>query len=375
VPPSAFRETVRQTIMAVKRDYYELLGVERNAPEDDIRKAFRKLAFQYHPDRNPDPDATERFKEINEAYEVLSDTDKRAAYDRYGHDAPQAVFGRGAEGFDFGLGDIFEAFFGGTATGARQAPEKGQALHYGVSLTLEEAAAGVEKEIPVTRIEYCGECQGTGAKSGTQPVRCQQCNGTGQIRRVQANVFGRFTNVTTCPQCRGEGRVITDPCPKCKGAGRERKHITVPVKIPPGVASGMQVRVRGEGNAGHRGGPSGDLFVSIEVQEHAVFRREGDDILYDLDINFAQAALGVEMDVPTLDGNTKLKIPSGTQGGAVFRLRQKGMPHVNDRGRGDELVTVAVVTPDTLSKEQRLLFEKLAESLGKGKAKTGRSRS
>jgi molecular chaperone DnaJ len=346
--------------MPEKRDYYEVLGVNRNASDDDVKKAFRKLAFQYHPDHNGDDGATEKFKEINEAYEVLSDANKRAAYDRYGHNG-----GRDFESFDFGLGDIFEAFFGGATTATRQSPEKGQPLQYNVTLTLEEAAFGVEKEIPVTRIEYCSECQGTGAKTGSQPTRCSVCNGTGQIKRTQASVFGRFTNITTCPQCRGEGRIVTEPCPKCKGNGREKKPRTIPIKIPAGISSGIQMRFRSEGNAGFRGGPAGDLFVTIEVKDHEVFKRDGDDILYELPINFAQAALGTEVDVPTLEGNAKLKIPAGTQTASVFRLKNKGIQHLDERGHGDELVTVHVFTPDSLTKEQRQLFEKLAGSLGK----------
>ncbi len=348
--------------MAEKRDYYDVLGIDRNASEDDIKKAFRKLAFQYHPDHNPDTSATEKFKEINEAYEVLSDTDRRIAYDRYGHDG-----GRDLESFDFGLGDIFEAFFGGTTTATRQAPEKGQPLHYHVNLTLEEAAFGSEKQVTVTRIEYCSECQGTGAKVGTQPVKCPTCNGTGQVRRTQSNVFGRFTNVTTCPQCKGAGQIVTEPCSKCKGSGREKNQRVIPVKIPPGISSGMQLRVRGEGNAGFRGGPAGDLFVTVDVEEHKIFKRDGDDILYRLNINFAQAALGIEVEVPTLDGNTKLKISPGTQSGSVFRLRNRGVQHLNERTRGDELVTVNVITPSSLTKEQRQLFEKLSESFGTDK--------
>jgi molecular chaperone DnaJ len=348
--------------MPEKRDYYEVLGIDRNAGDEDIKKAFRKLAFQYHPDHNGEAGATDKFKEINEAYEVLSDANKRASYDRYGHDG-----GRDFESFDFGLGDIFEAFFGGTSTTARQSPEKGQALQCIVDLTLEEAAFGVERELSINRIEYCTECQGTGAKVGTQPIRCTACNGTGQIKRTQASVFGRFTNVTTCPQCRGEGRVVTEFCPKCKGNGREKKQRTVSVKIPAGISDGMQVRFRSEGNAGYKGGPSGDLFVTVRVQEHKLFKRDGDDILFELPINFAQAALGTEVDVPTLDGDSKLKIPAGTQTNSIFRLRNKGTQRLNEHGRGDELITIHVMTPDSLTKEQRQLFEKLSESLGKGK--------
>ena len=350
--------------MAEKRDYYEVLGVDRDASDDDVKKAFRKLAFQYHPDHNGDEGATEKFKEINEAYEVLSDANKRAAYNRYGHNG-----GREFESFDFGLGDIFEAFFGGTTAATRQAPEKGAPLHHSIMLTLKETAFGVEKEVPVSRIEYCSECQGTGAKPGTQPTRCPTCNGAGQIRRTQTSVFGRFTNITTCPQCRGEGRIITEPCPKCRGSGREKKQRNVQVKIPGGVSNSMQVRVRGEGNAGFRGGPAGDLFVTIEVAEDPVFEREGDDILYGLSVNFAQAALGTEVEVPTLEGDTRLKIPAGTQSGSVFRLKGKGVTHLNEHSRGDELVTVDVFTPESLTKEQRQLFEKLAESMGTGRSK------
>jgi len=361
--------------MTTKRDYYDVLGVERNASEDDIKKAFRKLAFQYHPDRNPDRDATEKFKEINEANEVLSDPQKRAAYDRYGHNGLQTMAGRDFETFDFGLGDIFEAFFGGTTTASRQAPEKGQSIQFGIVLTLEEAATGIEKEIPVTRIEYCTECQGIGAKSGTQPVRCPECNGAGQIRRTQSSVFGRFTNIATCPRCRGEGRLVTDPCPKCRGTGRERKQCVVPVKIPAGVASGMQLRVRGEGNAGFRGGPAGDLLVNIDVKTHHTFMRDDDDIRYTLPINFTQAALGAEIDVPTLiDSAVKLKIPAGTQTGSVFKLKGKGMPRLQEKSRGDQVVTVTVVTPDSLSKEQRQLLEKLADTLGTGNNRPGKNK-
>jgi molecular chaperone DnaJ len=235
-----------------------------------------------------------------------------------------------------------------------------------VSITLEEAAFGCEKEVGVSRTEHCPQCQGTGSKPGTQPVRCPTCNGAGQVRRVQASVFGRFTNITTCPQCHGEGSVITEPCPRCRGSGRERQRRSLTIRIPAGVDDGTQLRVRGEGEAGTRGGSSGDLFVTVLVQPHEHFSREGNDILYELPINFAQAALGTETNVPTLEGDTRLKIPAGCQSGTVLRLKNKGIPHLNGRGRGDELVTVSVVTPDSLTKEQRRLFEELARSLGDG---------
>jgi molecular chaperone DnaJ len=356
--------------MAEKRDYYEVLGVSRDATEDDIKKAFRKLAFQYHPDHNHDDDASEKFKEVNEAYEVLSDTEKRSAYDRFGHNGGQTIFGReSATGFDFGFGDIFEAFFGGSTASTRQAPEKGTTLQYATAITLEEAAFGCEKELIITRSEYCSECQGTRSKVGSQPERCTNCNGTGQIKRVQSSVFGRFTNITACPKCRGEGRVITEPCPKCRGSGREKQQHTIAVKIPAGISDGNQIRIRGEGDAGFRGGPAGDLFVNVSVKEHEIFKRDGYDILFDLPINFAQAALGTEIAVPTIEGDTKLKVPAGCQSGATFRLKNKGIQHLQERGRGDQIVTIKVNTPESLTKEQKQLFEKLSESLSKSNKK------
>ena len=356
--------------MAVRRDYYEILGVERNASEDDIKKAFRRKAFEYHPDHNHDDGATDKFKELNEAYQALSDSEKRAAYDRYGHAGlEQSSFGQGANGFEFGFGDIFEAFFGGATTAGRQAPEKGAPVQYNISITLEEAAFGASKEIPLTRIENCTECQGTGSKPGSQPSRCPQCSGSGQIRRTQSSVFGRFTNISTCPQCHGEGRVISDPCTKCHGTSKERQQRTVSVKVPPGVPDGTQLRVRGEGHAGSRGGPAGDLYVNLQVLEHEIFKRDADNILYELQINVAQAALGTEATVPTLEGDTKIKVPAGCQSGATFRLKNRGIQHLNERSRGDQLVKVKVATPESLTKEQRQLFEQLAESLGQGKKK------
>jgi len=355
--------------MPPKRDYYEVLGIEKNATDEDIRKAFRQLAFKYHPDHNHGDGAEDKFKEVNEAYEVLSDADKRAAYDRFGHNGGQDLFGQGFQGSDFGFGDIFDAFFGGRTSSTRQAPQRGASLQTGLRITLDEAAFGCEKELDISRTENCSVCQGTGSKPGTQPVRCPNCNGAGEVRRVQASIFGRFTNVTTCPRCRGEGQIITDYCPSCKGSGREKQQRKIIVKVPAGVDDGNQIRLRGEGEEGTRGGPSGDLFVVISVIEHDYFKREEDDILYDLSINFAQAALGTEIEVPTLDGESKLKIPAGCQTGTVFRLKNKGITHLNGRGRGDQLVRVSVATPESLSKEQRRLFEELADSLGTGKKK------
>ena len=349
--------------MAMKRNYYEVLGVNRDATDEDIKKAFRKLAFQYHPDHNSGDGAEERFKEVNEAYEVLSNSEKRTTYDRFGHSGGEGVFGRGFDNFDFGFGDIFEAFFGGTTTTSRQAPQRGTNLQMEMTITLEEAAFGSEREINITRTENCSVCQGTGSKPGSQPSQCPNCNGAGQVRRVQASIFGRFTNVSTCPQCHGEGRIITEPCPECRGTGRERKQRNITIKIPEGVNDSSQMRIRGEGDAGSRGGAPGDLFVSLAVEEHEFFTRNGDDILYELPLNFAEAALGTEVEVPTIEGKDRLKIPAGCQAGSVFRLKNKGISHLQRRGRGDQMVMVSVVTPESLTKEQRKLFEELSGSL------------
>jgi molecular chaperone DnaJ len=350
--------------MPTKRDYYEVLGIDRDASDEEIKKAFRRLAFKYHPDHNHDDEAGEKFKEINEAYEVLSDADKRAAYDRFGHGGAEGFFGQGFEGFDLGgFGDIFDAFFGGAATATRQAPQRGADLSYGITIAFEEAALGCEKEITITRIENCSLCQGVGCKPGSQPTRCPNCNGTGQVRRVQQSLFGRFTNITTCHQCRGEGRIITQPCPQCRGTGKEKHKRNISVSIPAGVDNGSQIRLRGEGDAGTRGGSPGNLYITLSVEEHEFFTRYNDDILYDLPINIVQATLGVEVEVPTLGGKTKLKIPAGSQTGQVFRLKGQGITHLHGNGRGDQLVTLFVVTPDSLSEKQRQLFRELGDSL------------
>lgn len=350
--------------MPVKRDYYEVLGIPRNASDEEIKRAFRKLAFQYHPDHNRNGDAEAKFKEVNEAYHVLADPDKRAAYDRFGHGGTEGLFGRGFEGFDFGgFGDIFDAFFGGASTTARRGPQRGADLNYNTYITFEEAAFGCEKEISILRTEYCASCQGTGAKPGSQPTKCPNCNGSGQLRRVQQSFFGHFTNITTCPQCRGEGRIITEPCPRCRGTGKEKQERRISVKIPSGVDNGNQVRLRGEGEAGDRGGPPGNLYVYLTVKPHELFTRDGDDIIYELAINFAQAALGAEIEVPTLDGSTKLKVPAGSQTGREFKLKNKGISHLRGRGRGDQFVRLRVVTPESLTKKQRQILEELAKTL------------
>ena len=333
----------------------------RNASNEEVRRAFRKLAFQYHPDRNRNDGAEDKFKEINEAYEVLSDTNRRTAYDQFGHGGAENIFGRGFEGFDFGgLGDIFETFFGGAAAAGRRAPRRGADLNYELSITFEEAALGCEKEVDIYRTEKCSLCEGNGAKPGTLPTRCPGCNGTGQVYKVQRSIFGRFTNVIVCPRCNGEGAIITEPCSKCRGSGREKLKRTSSVKIPAGVDDGLSVRLGGEGDVGEKGAPPGDIYFALTVLPHEFFSRDGDDVIYELDINFAQAALGVEVVVPTLYGDEKLKVSAGSQTGRVFRLKGKGACRLNRRGRGDQLVRLKVVTPEKLNRKQRQLFEELA---------------
>jgi len=350
--------------MPTKRDYYEVLGIGRNATAEEIKRVFRKLAFKYHPDHNRENGAEEKFKEANEAYEVLSDPDKRAAYDRFGHSGSDRFWGQGFEGFGFGgFGDIFEAFFGGTTTTTHQTAQRGADLRYRITITLEEAAFGTEKEINISRTENCSLCQGTRCKPGSQPNRCSNCNGTGQVRRVQQSIFGRFSTATTCPQCRGEGIIITESCPQCRGTGREKCQRSISVRIPAGVDDGSQMRLSGEGDAGTRGGSPGNLYISLSMLQHEFFTRDGDDIHYELPINFAQAALGCEVEVPTLDGNIKLKVPSGSQTGKVFQLKNKGVPHLHRSGRGSQLVELFVVTPESLTEKQRQLFRELANCL------------
>ena len=349
--------------MVTKRDYYDVLGVSRGATGEEIKKAYRKMAFEYHPDRNKDPAAEEKFKEVNEAYEVLSDSQKRANYDRFGH-AGVERFGRGFEGFDFGgFGDIFDAFFGGTSRGRQSTPERGADLRFNMEISFEEAAFGCEKGIEIERIEPCSVCRGIGSEPGSEPIRCPNCGGTGEVRRSQYGLFGHFTNITTCEQCRGRGRIITDPCKQCNGLGREKRLRKVVVGIPAGVDDGNTVRLTGEGNSGFGGGPPGNLFVTLSVAKHEFLRREDANIIYDLPLNFAQAALGGEVEVPTLDGYFTLKIPAGVQNGKVFRIRGKGAASIYGSGRGDQLIMVHVVTPTSLDGDQKRLFRELGETL------------
>jgi molecular chaperone DnaJ len=354
----------------MKQDYYETLGVERGATGEDIRRAYRNLARQYHPDVNHgDPEADARFKAINEAYEVLKDPGKRGAYDRFGH-AGVGNGGRdGAGGFsDFpDLGEIFEQFFGlgGRGRGGAQAAqERGGDLRMRLKLSFEEAAFGVTRSMEVTRREACEACQGNGAAPGSKPVPCPTCAGTGQLRRVQQSVFGSFVNVQTCPACRGRAEVLPERCPSCGGDGRAPRKRNLEVDIPAGVEDGLQIRLSGEGEHGRWGGPAGDLYVVLEVAPHAVYRRDGNDVHVALRLNVADAALGTALEVPTLDGPATLQVPAGTQSGATFRLEKRGIPHLKRSGRGDQVVTVYVATPEKLSREQRRLVEELREGLG-----------
>jgi len=348
------------------RDYYEVLGVGRNASEDEIKAAFRKLARQYHPDVNKEPGAEEKFKEINEAYGVLSDREKRARYDRFGREGLGNVGGFHDYTVDFG--DIFEEIFGsfGFSTGrsSRRSPRRGRDLQMQVRLTFEEAVFGVEKEIEFQREEVCSRCNGSGAEPGTSPMRCATCNGQGEVRQIRQTFLGQMVQTATCPSCNGRGETISSPCKTCRGTGLERKTVTKKVQIPAGVDHGTQIRLAGEGGPGVYGGPNGNLFLILEVEPHKFFKRRENDIILNIDINVAQAALGAEIEVPTLDGNEKLKIPAGTQPGRVFTLKGKGVPYLRRKDRGDQLVIVNVEVPAKLTKEQRELFEKLAKSLG-----------
>jgi molecular chaperone DnaJ len=353
-----------------KRDYYEVLGVARDADETAIKSAYRKLARQYHPDVNKAPDAEERFKEVNEAYEILSDADKRQAYDRFGHAATQGGFGAGGAGNPFGgmggFSDLFEEFFGGFggARNATRGPARGEDLRYDLEITFQEAVFGAEKEIEIPRLETCPVCQGSGAEPGTKPIRCPQCNGSGEVRRAQQTILGQFVSVTPCPRCNGEREVVTSPCVNCRGQKRVTVTRRLSVSIPAGVDDGMRIRLSGEGEPGERGGPTGSLYVFLHVQPHPVFQRQENDILLELPINIVQAALGCEPDVPTLDGKARLTIPPGTQHGAVFRMRGKGIPVLRGNRRGDQLVTVRIVVPDKLNEKQRKLFQELGDTLG-----------
>jgi molecular chaperone DnaJ len=352
------------------RDYYEVLGVSRSASDDELKSAFRRLARQYHPDVNNSPDAEERFKEINEAYAVLSDADRRAAYDRFGHAGVRGAGGAPDFTVDFSdfadiFGDLFGfGGFGRTSRRSRNAPRRGSDLSYRLDLTFEEAVFGVEKEIEITRDETCSTCTGSGAEPGTSPVRCSNCNGSGEVRQVRQTILGSMVQVATCPVCKGQGEKIDTPCQTCKGRGLERIARRKVVSVPGGVDNGTQIRLAGEGQPGMNGGPNGNLYVTIQVKNHKFFRRRDNDIVLDLDVNIAQATLGAEVEIPTVDGDAILKIPAGTQPGKVLRMRGKGVPHLRRNGRGDQLVVINVDIPTRLTGEQREIFEQLANSLG-----------
>ena len=357
-----------------KRDYYEVLGVPKDASKDDIKKAYRKLAMEFHPDRNKAPEAEEKFKELSEAYAILSDDEKRSQYDQYGMSGIEGRYTyedifRGADfdeifrdlGFGFG-GNIFDVIF--QRMRPRYGPEKGPDLRYDLEIPLEQAASGTRTQIEVPRTESCPRCNGSGAEPGTGSSGCPKCQGTGQIRLERSTAFGRLVQVQTCDRCGGSGVIIKTKCRDCRGTGTVEHHRRIDVSIPPGVDSDSHLRLRGQGEAGIRGGEPGDLFVVIHVKPHEIFRRQGDDIYCKVPIGFAEAALGAAVEVPTLDGKAELKIPSGTQTGTLFRLKRKGIPKLQSYGQGDEYVEVVVKVPTKLSERERQLLEEFAKEEG-----------
>lgn len=358
-----------------KRDYYEVLGVQKGADDSEIKKAYRRLAKENHPDLHPgDKGAEARFKEIGEAYEVLSDKDKRAKYDQFGFAGvdpsynPGGSYGGFTGGFDFGdLGDIFGSFFGGGFGGGtqrtRNGPQRGESLRMGLSITFEEAAFGCDKDVSLNRVEVCSDCLGAGTAPGTSPETCSNCHGTGQVQQRRQTPMGIFTTTSTCPRCGGKGKMILNPCKTCGGTGQIQRKKIMTVHIPAGIDEGQTISLRGQGNAGKNGGPSGDLLITIGVQPHPLFRRDGTSILCEAPITFTQAALGGEMEIPTIDGKVKYTIPEGTQTGSTFRLRGKGIPVMNGRGRGDQYVTVRIETPQNLSREQKEALRKFSDTL------------
>lgn len=363
-----------------KRDYYEVLGVDKTTSQDDIKKAYRKLAMQYHPDRNKSPDAEEKFKEISEAYGVLSDQNKRQQYDQFGHagidmrysqedifrgaapDIEDILRDFGLGGFGFGRGgSIFDIIFGRER---REGPRRGSDILYELAINLEDAAYGKTVDLEIPRTETCDVCGGSGAKPGTSPRTCPTCHGSGQVSRTQSTPFGRFMTTTTCTTCRGRGEIVDTPCSTCHGAGTVQKKRKLEVKIPPGVDTGSRLRVTGEGEAGERGTPPGDLYVEIYVRPHSVFTRQDNNIIMDSTISFTQAALGDEIVVPTLDGKAEMKIPSGTQNGQMFRLKGRGIPGLHGLGKGDQIVRIKVAVPTKLTERQKQLLREFAEISG-----------
>ncbi len=354
-----------------KRDYYDALGVSRSSSEEDIRKAFRKKAMDYHPDRNKSPDAEQKFKEVNEAYQVLTDPEKRSRYDRFGHAGVTADAGgaRNFDGFDIfgGFGDIFDSFFGDYAGRGSSSSQRGGDVQVAVNVSFEESVFGVEKEVHVNRVERCNECAGTGSEPGTDTQTCTTCKGMGQVRRTQKSLFGQFSQVTPCPTCRGRGNVIVHPCNSCTGSGSKRHGRKIGVKIPGGIEEGMQVRLTGEGNVGTGGGASGNLYVMVSVEPHKRFRRDGYDLVYELPLNVVQAALGDDVEIVTLSGDVEtVKIPPGTQPGAIFKMKGRGVPLINGGSRrGDLVMPVKVEVPTGLDSHQKQLIRELGDTLEK----------
>ena len=356
-----------------KKDYYEVLGIGKSASDDEIKKAYRSLAKKYHPDLNPgDEEAESSFKEVSEAYQVLSNAETRAQYDQFGHAGPS---GQGFGGFDFsgfgegGFGDIFDMFFGGSGFGGssrrtRRGPTRGSDLRYNLDISFEEAAFGTKKEIEVVRMENCPTCKGSGGKSPGDSQTCSVCNGTGEVSQAQNTAFGRFVNVRACDNCHGEGTVITNPCTKCHGRKKIRRVRKISVTIPPGIDNDQAITLRGEGETGELGGPSGDLYVYITVRPHKLFNRKGYDLHCDIPITFGQAALGSEIEVPTLGGKVKYSIPEGTQTGTVFRLRNQGVQHLRGNTRGDLYVKVSIEVPKKLNEKQKELIQQFDELIG-----------
>jgi molecular chaperone DnaJ len=361
--------------MAEKRDYYEVLGIQKGASEDEIKKAYKKLARKYHPDMNPgDKEAEEKFKEVNEANEVLSDPEKKARYDQFGFAGVDPNYGAGAGGgaygggFDFGdLGDIFGSFFGGGFGGQRRnpnAPQRGESIRASVSISFTEAAFGCEKSVTIERSEQCPTCKGSGCAPGTTPEVCPDCHGSGTVQTRRQTPMGVFASNGPCRKCGGTGRLIHQPCSDCRGSGAVRKRRTIKVNIPAGIDHGQTISLRGQGGAGKNGGPAGDLLITVMVQPHEIFRRDGVDVFCEAPITFTQAVLGAELEIPTIDGKVKYSIPEGTQTGTVFRLKGKGVPVLNGRGRGDQYVTVVIETPRSLNKEQKEALRRFSETLG-----------
>lgn len=366
--------------MADKRDYYEVLGIPKTATEAEIKSAFRKQAKTCHPDLHPgDQEAEARFKELNEAAEVLCDADKRAKYDQFGHAAFDPSMG-GQNPFEggfggFGFSDIFDQMFGGGFGGSgrsQNGPVAGNDLRYSLTLSFEEAAFGVKREILIPREENCSTCNGSGAKPGTEPIRCTTCGGTGQVRTQQNTILGSFTSTRPCSACQGTGKIVKEQCPDCRGAGRVRKNTRIAVNVPAGIDNGQTISMRGEGEAGKRGGPRGDLYISITVRPHKLFQRRGYDLLLEMPLPFPTAALGGEITVPTLKESVRYTVPAGTQSGATFRLREQGVPKLHNQGRGDLLVTVYIDVPKRLSEEQKNLLEQFAATQGNTKTKPGK---